>query len=398
MKQSVDSVCQHWGFAKNITRGAITGAIAWYASAAQAVNDLPGGPAVNQLNFHPPVTRIAQEQHWLHWFMLIICIAIFVVVFGVMFYSILKHRKSVGHQAQELPEPVWVELGWTIVPLLIVIGMALPATKVLVAQKDTTNSDLTIKATGMQWKWGYDYLKGEGEGIGFLSTLDNKQREMSNSGKPEAVDNYLLKVDNPLVVPVDKKVRIITTATDVIHSFMVPAFGIKQDAIPGFVRDTWFRAEKPGDYYGQCAELCGKEHAYMPIHVRVLTAQDYTAWVAEQKKLMAAKADDPNKVWELAALVKRGESVYTANCQVCHQANGQGGGPIKPLDGSAIVQDADAGKMLHVMFNGVAATGMPMWKQLSDTELAAVMTFAKNSWSNQTQQVVQPAQVAAARQ
>jgi cytochrome c oxidase subunit 2 len=329
--------------------------------------------------------------------MMAICLAIFVVVFGVMFYSIVKHRKSVGHKSQELPEPIWVELGWTIVPLLIVIGMALPATKVLVAQKDTTNSDLTIKATGMQWKWGYDYIKGEGEGIGFLSTLDNAHRVMSNSGKPEATDNYLLKVDNPLVVPVGKKVRVITTATDVIHAFMVPAFGIKQDAIPGFVRDTWFRAEKTGDFYGQCAELCGKEHAYMPIHVKVVTTEEYTAWVAEQKKAMAAKADDPAKVWNLADLAKRGESVYAANCAACHQANGKGAGPIKPLDGSALVTDADGNKMINVLLNGAAGGAMPAWKQLSDTELAAVTTYAKNNWSNKTGQIVQPAQVVAAR-
>ena len=259
----------------------------WVTQAAHAVNDLPGGPAVNQLNFAPPVTRIAEEQHWLHWFMMGICAVIFVVVFGVMFYSIVKHRKSVGHKSQVLAEPIWVELGWTIVPLLIVIGMALPATKVLVAQKDTTNSDLTIKATGMQWKWGYDYIKGEGEGIGFLSTLDTTQREMSSQGKPEG-DDYLLKVDHPLVVPVGKKIRIITTANDVIHAWMVPAFGVKQDAIPGFVRDTWFRAEKTGDFYGQCAELCGKEHAYMPIHVKVLSAEAYTAWVTEQQKAVVA--------------------------------------------------------------------------------------------------------------
>ena len=374
------------------------GAGVWVSQAAHAVNDLPGGPAVNQLNFAPPVTKIAEEQHWLHWFMMVICAVIFVLVFGVMFYSILKHRKSVGHKAQELPEPIWVELGWTIVPLLIVIGMALPATKVLVAQKDTTNSDLTIKATGMQWKWGYDYIKGEGEGIGFLSTLDNSHREMSNSGNPPPTDDYLLKVDNPLVVPVGKKVRIITTATDVIHAFMVPAFGIKQDAIPGFVRDTWFRAEKTGDFYGQCAELCGKEHAYMPIHVKVLSAEDYSAWVAEQQKAMAAAADDPSKVWELADLVKRGESVYAANCVACHQANGKGAGPIKPLDGSAVVLDTDNSKMIAVLLHGQNNGAMPAWSQLSDTELAAVMTYAKNSWSNKTDLIVQPADVVAARQ
>ena len=374
------------------------GAGAWSTVAAQTVKDLAGGPAVNQLNFHPPVTRIAEEQHWLHWFMMALCAVIFVIVFGVMFYSILKHRKSVGHKSQVLAEPIWVELGWTIVPLLIVIGMALPATKVLVAQKDTTNSDLTIKATGMQWKWGYDYIKGEGEGIGFLSTLDTSHRVMSNSGKPEATDDYLLKVDNPLVVPVNRKVRIITTANDVIHAWMVPAFGVKQDAIPGFVRDTWFRAEKTGDFYGQCAELCGKEHAYMPIHVKVVSAEEYTAWVADKNKAMAAAADDPSKVWTLADLVKRGESVYAANCAACHQASGKGAGPIKPLDGSAIVTDKDHGKMITVMLNGAAGGAMPAWKQLSDTELAAVMTFAKNSWSNNTEQIVQPAEVQAARQ
>ncbi len=373
------------------------GAGVWVSQAAHAVNDLPGGPAVNQLNFAPAATKIAEEQHWLHWFMMIICAVIFVLVFGVMFYSILKHRKSVGHKAQELPEPIWVELGWTIVPLLIVIGMALPATKVLVAQKDTTNSDLTIKATGMQWKWGYDYIKGEGEGIGFLSTLDNSHREMSNSGNPPPTDDYLLKVDNPLVVPVGKKVRIITTANDVIHAFMVPAFGIKQDAIPGFVRDTWFRAEKTGDFYGQCAELCGKEHAYMPIHVKVLSAEDYSAWVADQQKAMAAAADDPSKVWELAALVKRGESVYAANCVACHQANGKGAGPIKPLDGAAVVLDSDNSKMISVLLHGQNNGAMPAWSQLSDTELAAVMTYAKNSWSNKTDLIVQPADVVAAR-
>jgi cytochrome c oxidase subunit 2 len=197
---------------------------------------------------------------------------------------------------------------------------------------------------------------------------------------------------------VGKKIRIITTANDVIHAWMVPAFGVKQDAIPGFVRDTWFRAEQTGDFYGQCAELCGKEHAYMPIHVKVLSTEDYSAWVAEQQKAMAAAADDPSKVWELADLVKRGESVYAANCVACHRANGKGAGPIKPLDGSALVTDADHNKMITVMLNGAAGGAMPSWKQLSDTELAAVITYAKNNWSNQTAQIVQPAVVQSARQ
>jgi cytochrome c oxidase subunit 2 len=376
-----------------LTAGAWAGSAAF--TAAQAVNDLPGGPAVNQLNLGPAATKIAAEQQWLHWFMLIICTVIFVGVFGVMFYSIIKHRKSVGHKPADFHESVAVEVAWTVIPFIIVILMALPATKVVVAQKDTSNADLTIKVTGYQWKWGYDYLKGEGEGIGFISTLDNSHRVMSESGKPPPTDDYLLKVDNPLVVPVDKKVRIITTANDVIHAFMVPAFGIKQDAIPGFVRDTWFRAEKTGDFYGQCAELCGKEHAYMPIHVKVLSAEDYSKWVDDQKKIMAAKADDPNKVWVLDELAKRGEKVYAANCAACHQANGKGAGPIKALDGSAMVLDADKSKQIAIMLNGKGA--MPAWKQLSDTEIAAVITYTKNSWSNKTGQLVQPADIKTAR-
>ena len=376
----------------------------WVSSAAtyaaNAVKDLPGGPAVNQLNLPDGVTRVAEDQAWLHWFMLIICSVIFVAVFSVMFYSIWKHRKSVGHKAANFHESVTVEVIWTIVPFIIVILMALPATKVVVAMKDTTNADLTIKVTGMQWKWGYDYLKGEGEGIGFISALDKAQRQMSNDGGPkkgEVVDDYLLKVDHPLVVPVNQKIRIITTANDVIHAWMVPALGVQQAAIPGFVRDTWFRAEKIGDFYGQCAQLCGKEHAYMPIHVKVLSAADYSLWVAAEKKAMAARADDPAKVWTAEEIFKRGEKVYAANCVVCHQAHGKGGGVVKPLDGAAVVLDADKGKQIAVLLNGQNNGAMPSWKQLGDTDIAAVITYTKNNWSNETGQLVQPADVKAAR-
>lgn len=370
---------------------------AGFAGSAHAVNDLPGGPAVRQLNLHAAATRIAAEQSWLHWFMLITCLVIFVLVFSVMFYSIWKHRKSKGHKPANFHESVTVEVVWTIIPFLIVIGMALPATKVLVASKDTSNADLTIKATGYQWKWGYDYLGGEGQGVSFLSTLDTTHREMSNDGVKAAdvPDDYLLKVDNPLVVPVNKKIRIITTANDVIHAWGVPAFGVKQDAIPGFVRDTWFRSEKTGDFYGQCYELCGKEHAYMPIHVKVVTAEEYTKWVDAEKKKMAAKLDDPAKVWALPEIVARGEKVYAANCAACHQPNGKGAGPIKPLDASAIVLDADKSKEIHIVLNGKGA--MPPWKQLSDTDLAAVISYTKNNWSNKTGQIVQPADVLAQR-
>ena len=362
---------------------------------ALAVNDLPGGPKVNQLDLHAPVTKIGVQQVFLHDFMLIVCLVIFVAVFGVMFYSILKHRKSVGHKAANFHESVTVEIVWTVVPLLIVIAMGAMATRTVVAMKDTSNADLTIKATGHQWKWGYDYIKGEGEGINFYQTLDASHRAMSDSGKPSG-DNYLLKVDYPLVVPVDKKVRIITTANDVIHAWMVPSLGVKQDAIPGFVRDTWFRAEKTGDFYGQCAELCGKEHAYMPIHVKVVSQSDYALWVDGKKKELAALADDPSKEWKLEELVARGEKVYNANCAACHKADGKGAGPIKALDGSALVLN-DPKAQIGILLNGAANGAMPAWKQLSDTEIAAVISYTKNSWSNKTGKLVQPAEIVAAR-
>ena len=384
-----------------LAAGAWMGSVAFsLAYAASGPGDLPGGPGVNQLNLAPGVTVISREQHWLNWFMMIVCTAVFVIVFAVMFYSIWKHRKSVGHKAANFHESVVVEIAWTVVPFVIVVAMGLMATKSVVAMKDTTNADLTIKATGMQWKWGYDYLKGQGEGIAIISTLDSAHREMSNNGGPkkgEVMNDYLLKVDFPLVVPVDKKIRIVTTANDVIHAFAIPALGIQQDAIPGFVRDTWFRAEAVGDYYGQCAKLCGKEHSYMPIHVKVLSADDYSAWVVAEQKKLAAKADDPTKVWTLEDISKRGEKVYAQNCAACHQANGKGAGAIKALDGSAVVLDADHAKQIAVLLNGQNNGAMPSWKALSDTDIAAVISYTKNNWSNKTGQVVQPAEVLALR-
>ena len=363
----------------------------------KSVTDLPGGPRVLGLDFQPAVTEIARQQKELHYWMLIVCtVIIFVVVFGFMFYSIFKHRKSVGHKAANFHESVAVEIAWTVVPFIIVILMGAFATRTVVAMKDTTNADLTIKATGYQWKWGYDYVKGEGEGLGFISTLDTAQRDLSEKATP-AGNDYLLKVDKPLVVPVDKKIRIITTADDVIHSWSVPAFGVKQDAVPGFVRDTWFLADKVGDYYGMCSELCGKEHAYMPIHVVVLSGKDYTAWVGEQKKALAAAQDDPKKVWEMAPLMARGEKVYLANCAVCHKPDGTGAGPIKPLDKSPVVLDADKNAQILTVLHGRLNGAMPAWQgKLSETEIAAAITYTKNSWSNHTGQLVEPSDVVAA--
>lgn len=359
---------------------------------ALAYNDMPGGPARWQLNFASPVTKIMEDIHWLHWFMMIICAVIFLVVFGAMFYSILKHRKSKGYKPADFHESTTVEIIWTVIPLIIVIGMALPATKTVVAMKDTTNADITIKATGYQWKWGYDYIKGEGEGIAFLSTLSTPREQINNLA--EKSDTYLMEVDNEVVVPVNKKVRVITTANDVIHSWTVQGFGVKQDAIPGFVRDIWFKAEKIGTYRGQCSELCGKEHAFMPIVVKVVSNEDYSAWVATKKKEMASLADDPSKTYTLEEAKERGAKVYAANCQVCHQPNGKGGGAFPALDGSKVVNGPKEGQY-KILLQGKNA--MPKWNALSDTELAAVMTFTRNSWGNKTGEVIQPSDFVSAR-
>lgn len=360
-----------------------------------AVVDSPGGPAVLQLNLQPPVTLIAREIYSLHNLMLYICLAIFLVVFAVMFYSIVKHRKSKGHKSASFHESTKVEIAWTVVPFLIVIGMALPATKTVVAMKDTSNADLTIKATGMQWKWGYDYIKGEGEGVSFLSSMSTPREQVVDPTKIKS-DNYLLEVDNEVVVPVNKKVRIILTANDVIHSWSIPAFGVKQDAIPGFVRDAWFKAEKTGVYRGQCSELCGKEHAFMPIVVNVVTDQEYTKWVGTKKKEQAAKADDPNKIWTVDELKQRGAQVYAANCVACHQASGKGvPGAFPAIDGSAVVTGPKIDQIKLVLHGKNA---MPSWKTLSDTDIAAAITYTRNSWSNKAQEnIVQPAEVLAAR-
>lgn len=354
-----------------------------------------------QYNLAEPVTEIARQIYDLHTLMLVICLVIFVAVFGVMFYSIYAHRKSKGAKPASFHESVKVEIAWTIVPFLIVIGMALPATKTVVAMKDTSNADLTIKATGYQWKWGYEYLAGEGEGIAFLSTLTTP-RDQIDDHQGQAVargENYLMEVDNHVVVPVNKKVRVVTTANDVIHAWMIPAFGVKQDAIPGFVRDTWFKAEKEGIYRGQCAELCGKDHAYMPIVVEVMSEENYSKWVQAKLDEMKAKQDDPTKEWTKEDMVARGEQVYNANCAACHQASGEGiPGAFPSLVAAPSVVGPQADQ-IAILLNGKGA-GMPAWKQLSDVEIASVITYTRNAWANAgtgTDPVVQPSAVTAAR-
>jgi cytochrome c oxidase subunit II len=364
------------------------------AFALEAVKDMDGGPGVRQLNLTRGVTKIAADQHWIHSYVMWICVAIFLAVFSVMFYSILKHRKSKGAKSANFHESTAVEIAWTIVPFIIVVILGIPATRMVVEQKDTSNPDLTVKAVGMQWKWGYEYLRGEGEGLSFYSTLSTPRDQIE--GRAPKGEFYLMEVDNPLVVPVNKKVRVVVTANDVIHAFMVPRFGIKQDAIPGFVRDTWFKAEEVGTYRGQCAELCGKEHAFMPIVVEVKSDADYKAWVNGKKKEMLEAADDPSKEWQLADLKARGEKVYNSNCAACHQPTGVGmaSGGIPALMGSAVANGPKAGVM-QILLNGKNA--MPKWGQLSDTELAAVTTYVRSSWGNKPADATQPKEFVAAR-
>ena len=268
--------------------GFAVGRAARAAASASAVVPALAHAEAGRFNLQAPVTRIAEQIYDMHTLMLLICLIIFIGVFGVMFWAVFHHRKSKGAVAAHFHENTAVEIIWTIVPVFILLGMAYPATKTVLAMKDTSNPDITIKATGYQWKWGYDYIKGEGEGIQFFSALSTPQDQIA--GKAAKGEHYLLEVDKPLVVPVGKKIRILATANDVIHAWWVPAFGVKQDAIPGFIRDTHFRAEKEGVYRGNCAELCGKDHGFMPIEVHVVSAEKYTAWVAEQKARMAAAA------------------------------------------------------------------------------------------------------------
>jgi cytochrome c oxidase subunit II len=347
------------------------------------------------INFQQPVTSIATDIYDLHILMLYIVAVIFCIVFGVMFYSIFAHRKSKGHQAQQFHENTTVEILWTVIPFVILIFMAYPATKTLLAYKDTSAPDMTIKVVGYQWKWGYEYLNGEGEGVSMLSALSTPQDQITGSAKKG--EHYLLEVDNPLIVPVGKKVRLLITANDVIHAWWVPAFGVKQDAIPGFVRDAWFKADKEGIYRGQCAELCGKDHGFMPIVVSVVSAEQYTAWVGEQKKKLAAAADDPNKVWTLDELKARGEKAYGANCVACHQATGQGvPGAFPALDGSKTVKGPKEGH-IDTVLNGRPGTAMAPFKGLSDTDLASIITYERNAWNNKSGDMVAPADVKARR-
>src|SRR5687767_13543047 len=366
-------------------------------SAAAAAFLAAGAALANQYNLEAPQSIIAREIYDLHTLIMWIIAAIFVVVFGAMTWAIIYHRKSVGHQAEQFHENTTVEIIWTIIPFFILIGMAWPATKTIISMKDTSSPDITIKATGYQWKWGYDYLQGEGQGISFYSMLSTPRDQIEDYERKgtKKGEHYLVEVDNPVVVPVGKKVRIITTANDVIHAWWVPALGIKQDSIPGFVRDTWFKADRVGTYRGQCAELCGKDHGFMPIVVEVVEQDKYQQWVASAKQKMAATtvAADPNKPWTMEELRAHGEKVFAANCVACHQTTGMGvPGTFPALVGSKIVTGPKE-EQINLVLHGKPGTAMAPFKQLSDVDIAGVVTYTRNNWTNKTGDMATPADV-----
>lgn len=366
------------------------------------------------LNLQPPATPIATEIYDLHNLILLVCLVIFIIVFGVMFYSLYKHRKSVGHQAAQFHHNTKLEIVWTIIPFFILVGMAYPTTKTVLRMKTVENTDMSIKATGRQWLWEYEYMD---QGVKYVSNLATPRDQIDN--KAEKTEHYLLEVDNPLVVPTGKKVRLLLTASDVIHSWWVPAFGVKQDAIPGFIHEAWFEVEQPGVYRGQCAELCGVGHGFMPIVVEAKPQAEYEAWLADKKAQLAAEADAANKEYSMDELKQRGEGVFNARCAACHQATGKGiPGVFPPLvegetfanqdtvkrlaergfakDGKIVMGPKD--KHLDIVMHGIPGTAMAaLGEQMSDLDVAAVITFERNHWGNKAGDMVQPAEVAALR-
>jgi cytochrome c oxidase subunit 2 len=367
------------------------------------------------INLPPPATVVAHEIYDLHTLILLVCLFIFVVVFGFMFYALYKHRKSVGHKASQFSSNTRLEYAWTIVPLLILVGMAYPTTKTIIFMNDTETHDMNIKVTGQQWRWEYEYMD---EDVRFTSNLSTPRDQIDNKAAKGA--HYLLEVDRPMVVPVGKKVRLLLTATDVIHSWWIPEFGVKKDAIPGFINETWFQVEKPGIYRGQCAELCGVGHGFMPIVVHAMEEPEYQAWLTEQKTLLAAAKEASSQTYTMDELKAHGEKVFNTNCAVCHQANGQGMGGVFPplIDGAPFKASADTAKRLaergfwkdgkivlgtvkghvDIVIHGIAGSTMPPFGgQLSDLDIAAVIAYERNSWGNQAGEIIQPSEVNALR-
>ncbi len=356
-----------------------------------------------QMDLTKGVTEISNLVYDVHFLMFAICTAIAVAVFGVMFYSILKHRKSQGHEAAQFHESTLVEVIWTIIPFIILIVMAVPATKALIAMDDTSNSELTVKITGSQWKWHYEYLSYEDQNdvdVGFFSLLSTPREqydELAGEGAPKG-ENYLLEVDKPLVIPVNQKVRFLLTSDDVIHAWWVPEFAIKRDTVPGFINELWTIVPKTGIYRGQCAELCGKDHGFMPIVVEVKEQAEFKTWLAAQQdakaEAEAAAAASLTKDLSMDELMAQGEQVYNARCAACHQVNGQGLPGVFPGLKDSPIAVGPVADHINIVKDGKAGTSMQAFGgQLTPSELASVITYERNAWENNTGDVVQPRDV-----
>ena len=350
----------------------------------------PLAAAQNQVNMSPGVTEIGADIFELHMLIMWICVVIGVAVFAVMFYSIYAHRKSKGHQASQFHESTKVEVAWTVVPFLILIAMAVPATSTLLEVYDNDEAELDILITGYQWKWKYEYLEESGEPVAFFSNLATSQEEIYNTDKKG--DNYLLEVDEPLVIPTNTKVRFLVTANDVIHSWWVPEIAVKRDAIPGFINEAWTRVPEEGIYRGQCTELCGAYHGFMPVEVHAVSRDEFDAWMAAKRGAAAAQTQLAMQTLSVDDLMEQGKAVYDSACLACHGAQGQGG-IGNAIAGSAVVV-GDLSNHMAVVAKGVSGTAMQAFGgQLNDVEMAAVLTYQRNAFGNNTGDVVQPGDV-----
>lgn len=353
-----------------------------------------------QMNMYKGVTPLSKDMYDLHMIAMVICAIIGIVVFGVMLYSLIHHRKSKGYTPASFHDNTRLEIVWSIIPFLILVGLAIPATKVLMRMEDSSESDVTIKVVGYQWKWQYQYLD---QGISYFSNLATPYEQIQNQQKKGQW--YLLEVDKPLVVPIHKKIRFLVTSNDVIHSWWVPEIGIKRDAMPGFMHEAWARIEKPGIYRGQCAELCGVNHGYMPIVVQAVNEDEFDKWVAQQTKVEDQYAETVAKPKEQVKmtrdeLMSLGKQKYDLICAACHQSNGKGIPPMYPaLKGSSIAVGKPISRHIKLLLNGVPGSAMQPYKdQLTDAEVAAIVTYERNAWENNTNDEVQPADVAKERQ
>jgi cytochrome c oxidase subunit 2 len=345
------------------------------------------------LNLTQGVSLISHDAYELHMTVFWICVAIGVMVFGTMFYSMFYHRKSRGAKPASFHSHTWVEITWTVVPFLILVLMAIPATKVLINMNNVDKEDVTIKITGYQWKWHYEYLE---DGVSFFSNLSTPQDQIHN--KVPKGPEYLREVDHPMVVPIHKKIRFLVTSNDVNHSWWVPDLGVKRDAIAGFINEAWTMIDKPGTYRGQCAELCGINHAFMPIVVIATTDEGYKNWIAEQKGTASKAGADTNKEWTMQELMTQGEKVYSRICAACHQPGGTGLPPTFPALKGSKVATGPVDEHVNTVFNGKSGTAMQAFKgQLSDVELASVITYERNAWGNNAGTLVQPIQIKALR-